>query len=99
MGFNIFPICYPKMFTESDTLTGCLVSVGANCDVVLLVALLGSRYLLQLSDFRHAKLRVEVEERATLLDCQVVLGPIPQLAEVLVVECVKGVATNGGTQR
>lgn len=70
---------YKQKFSKLDflskirSLTGCLVSVGPSSDVVLLVACLGSCYLLQLSDFRHAKLRIEVEEHAPSLDCQVVL--------------------------
>lgn len=67
-----------------------MVPVGAYSDVVLLVALLGSRHILHLSDLRHAKLGVVVEEHTTMMDGQVVLGPIPQLMQVLVVQRVEG---------
>lgn len=70
-----------------------MVPVVANVDVILLVALLGSRYLLHLSDFRHAKFGVVVEEHTTKLDGQVVLGPIPQLTQVLVVQRMEGIDT------
>lgn len=74
-------------------LTGGLVSVGALSDVILLVALLGSRHFLHFSDFRHAEFGVVVEERAAALNGEVVLGPVPQLTQVLVVQGVEGVIT------
>lgn len=70
-----------------------MVPVVAYGDVNLLVALLGSRYLLHLSDFRHAKFGIVVEEHTTKLDGQVVLRPIPQLTQVLVVQCIEGIDT------
>lgn len=83
----------PKITTTAFHLTGGLVSVGADSDVVLLVALLGPRYLFHLSNLRHAEFRVVVEEDPTVLDRQVVLGPIPQFSEVLVVQCVESICT------
>lgn len=74
-------------------LTGGLVPVGAYSDVILLVALFGSRYLLHLSDFRHAKFGVVVEEGTAALDSQIVFGPIPQLTQILVVQRIEGVHT------
>lgn len=74
-------------------LTGGLVSVGALSDVILLVALLGSRHFFHFSDFRHAEFGVVVEERAAALNGEVVLGPVPQLTQVLVVQGVEGVIT------
>lgn len=74
-------------------LTGGLVSVGALSDVILLVALLGSRHFLHFSDFRHAEFGVVVEESAAALNGEVVLGPVPQLTQVLVVQGVEGVKT------
>lgn len=71
-----------------------MVPVGAYSDVILLVALLGSRNLLHLSDFSHAKFGVVVEEHTTMVDGQVVLGPIPQFAQVLVVQSIEGKGTN-----
>lgn len=70
-----------------------MVSVGPDGDVVLQVALLGARYLLHLPDLRHAELRVVVEEGPAALDGQVVLGPIPQFSEVLVVQRVESIRT------
>lgn len=78
---------------NSGSLTGGLVPVSAYSNVILLVALLGSRYLLHLSDFRHAQFGVIVEECTTTLNGQVVLGPIPQLTQVLVVQRIEGVVT------
>lgn len=74
-------------------LTGGLVSVGAQSDVILLVAFLGSRHFFHFSDFRHAEFGVVVEECAAALNGEVVLGPVPQLAQVLVVQGVEGVIT------
>lgn len=73
--------------------TGGLVSVSALSDVILLVSLLGSRHFLHFSDFRQAEFGVVVEERAAALNGEVVLGPVPQLAQVLVVQGVEGVKT------
>ena len=79
------------MKIDFEYLTGGLVPVVAYSDVVLLVAVLGSGYLLHLSDFRHAEFGVVVEEHPTTRDGQVVLGPVPQLSEVLVVQRIEGV--------
>lgn len=76
---------------EGTCPTGGLVSVGALCDVILLVPLLCPRHFLHFSDFRHAEFGVVVEERAAALNGEVVLGPVPQLAQVLVVQGVEGV--------
>lgn len=68
-----------------------MVPVGASGNVVLLVATLGARYRDHFLDFRHAEFGVVVEERAAALDGEVVLGPVPQLTQVLVVQCVERV--------
>lgn len=68
-----------------------MVPVGASGNVVLLVATLRARYRYHLLDFRHAEFGVVVEEGAAMLDGEVVLGPVPQLAQVLVVQCVERV--------
>ena len=75
-------------------LTGCLVPIGAYSNVILLVALLSSCYLLHFSDFGHAKFGVVVEERPTTLNGEVVFGPVPQLTQVLVVQRIKCIGTN-----
>lgn len=74
-------------------LTRGLVPVGAKSDVVLLIALTGSCYFRHFLDFRHAEFGVVVEEHAATLNGEVVLGPIPKLAQVLVVQGVEGVET------
>lgn len=68
-----------------------MVPVGANRNVILDVALLGSCDLLHFSNFRHAKLGVVVEECTTTQNGEVVLGPVPQLTQVLVVQCIEGI--------
>lgn len=65
-----------------------MVSVVAS-NVPLLVSLLGSCYFLHLFDFRQTKFRVVEEERSAAQDGQVVLGPIPQLSQVPVVQCIE----------
>lgn len=40
-----------------------------------------------------------MEECATTFDGQVVLGPIPQFSQVLVVQCIKGVNTRREEER
>lgn len=74
-------------------LTGGLVSISALSNVILLIALLGSRHFFHFSDFRHAEFGVVVKERATAVDGEVVLGPVPQLTQVLVVQGIEGVKT------
>lgn len=76
---------------HSAFLTGCLVPVGALDNVVHLVAALGARYRDHFLDFGHAELGVVLEERAAALDGEVVLAPVPQLAQILVVQCVERV--------
>lgn len=40
-------------------------------------------------DLGHAELGVVVEKHASLQDGQVVLGPVPQLPQILVVQRIK----------
>lgn len=95
MIYNLYTLSIKNNITIwcFDRLTGGLVPVGACSNVILLVAIFGTRDLLHLSDFRHAKFRVVVEEGTTPLDGQVCLGPIPQLTQVLVVQCIEGMDT------
>lgn len=72
-------------------LTGGLVAVGFGGDVILGMPLLGPRNLLHLADLGHAQLGVVVEEHAAAHDGQVVLAPVPQLTQVLVVQRIEGV--------
>lgn len=39
-----------------------------------------------------------MEEHTTALNGEVVLGPIPQLTQVLVVQCIEGMSTKRGRQ-
>lgn len=91
--------CNSSVYTKTEAKdekvcpTGGLVSVGAQSDVILLVPPLGSRHFLHFSNFRHAQFGVVVEEHAAAMNCEVVFGPVPQLAHVLVVQCVEGIKT------
>lgn len=84
------------IFKKGFFLTRGLVPIGAKSDVVLLIALTGSCYFRHFLDFRHAEFGVVVEEHAATLNGEVVLGPIPKLAQVLVVQGVEGVETEKG---
>lgn len=77
--------------TRAGVLTWSLVSVCLGRDVVLDLPLFGSRHLLHLVDLGHAELGVVVEKHASLQDGQVVLGPVPQLPQILVVQRIKWV--------
>ena len=68
-----------------------MVSVVLGGDVVLDLPVLGACDFLHLAYLRHAQLGVIVEEHAAVADGQLVLGPVPQLPEVLVVQGVEGV--------
>lgn len=70
-------------------LTGCLVPVGLQGNVVPLLAALGSGHFLHLVDLRQAEFGVVVEEELALSDREVVLVPVPQLPQVLVVQGVE----------
>ena len=71
------------------SLTGGLVPVGAERDVVFLVPLLRACHFLHGADLRHAEFGVVVQEGAAVQDGQVVAGPVPQLTQVLVVQSVE----------
>lgn len=45
-------------------------------------------------DFRHAEFRVQAEEQTTSLNTQVVLTPVPQVLQVLVVDCRERIRAN-----
>lgn len=77
-------------------LTRCLVAVGLGRNVV--PALPGPGDLFHLANLRHAQLGVVVEEHASLQDAQLVLGPVPELSQVLVVQGVEGVIPGKGGQ-
>lgn len=47
-------------------------------------------------NLRHAKLRVELEEHPTVQNGQVVLVPVPQMLQVLIVDGQERVRTDDG---
>lgn len=83
--------CSNRSSLRAEVLTRSLVSVGLGGDVVLDLSLLEARHLLHLVDLRHAEFGVVMEKHASLQDGQLVLGPVPQLPQVLVVQRVEGV--------
>lgn len=90
-------LTWPKV-AEGETLPGTLTAASfAVVPEVSLLRLLGpARFLPHLVDLRHAQLGVQAKEEASVQNCQVVLVPVPQVLQVLVVdggECVD--AENG----
>lgn len=69
--------------------TGGLVPIGARSNVVLDLSFLGPRHFLHFLNLRLAEFGVVVEEHAALLDGQVVFGPVPELAQVLIIQRIK----------
>lgn len=60
-------------------------------EVSLLRLLSPARFFPHLVDLRHAQLGVQAKEESSVQNCQVVLVPVPQVLQVLVVdggECV-----------
>lgn len=60
-------------------------------EVSLLLLLRPARFFPHLVDLRHAQLWVQAKEETSMQNCQVVLVPVPQVLQVLVVdggECV-----------
>lgn len=98
---NLGPLCVQKRSAHpsSAPLTRGLVAVGLEGDVVLLLAPLGPRDLLHLVDLGQAELGVVVEEELPAGDGQVVLAPVPQLAQVLVVQGVEGIVPGVEAER
>lgn len=69
--------------------TGGLIPIGAKSDVVLDLSCFGPCYFLHLLDLRMAEFGVVVEKHAALLDGQVVFGPVPEVTQVLIIQCIK----------
>lgn len=61
-------------------------SVAVVPELALVKAALDARLLPHLVDLGHAQLRVGSEEQLARLDCEVVLGPVPQILELMVVK-------------
>lgn len=90
--------CRSNRFTKYhvrrvEFLTWGLVPVGLERDVVGALPPFGSRHVLHLTDLWHAELGVVVEKNAPLQDGELMLGPVPELPEVLVVQGVEWVVT------
>lgn len=90
--------CSDRSSLRAEVLTRSLVSVGLGGDVVLDLSLLEARHLLHLVDLGHAEFGVVMEKHASLQDGQLVLGPVPQLPQVLVVQSVEGVISIRGNK-
>lgn len=70
-------------------LTRRLVSVGFRSDVILDLPVFGPSHLLHPAYFGHAELGVVVEEHAAPQDGQIMMGPVPELPQVLVVQGIE----------
>lgn len=101
-GKSSVSLCSVKAFRSkrslltAGALTGSLVPVGLGGDVVLDLPLFQPSHLLHLVDLRHAQLGVVMEKQASLQDGQFVFGPVPQLPQILVVQCVERVVSRKG---
>lgn len=62
-------------------------SVAVVPEVCLIKGALDARLFPHLADLRHAKLWVDLEEQLARSYGQVVLLPVPEILELLVVEC------------
>lgn len=72
----------------------CLLTAGpvaVIAEVLLLELRADTRLVPHLADLRHAQLGVEVEGESPRFDGQVVLGPVPQVLEVLVIQRREGI--------
>lgn len=74
-------------------LTECLVSVSRDVDFVFRDPVFGPSDLFHPEDLGFAEFAVVEEEHPALQDFQVVLGPVPQLSEVRVVQGVEGIVS------
>lgn len=68
-------------------LTTCSLSIASN--VVLFHFVLYAGLLPHFLDLRHAKLGIEAEEEFSSFNGQIVLTPVPQVLQVLVVHCIE----------
>lgn len=62
-------------------------SVAVVSEIALIKVALDSRLVPHFADLRHAELRVCSEEQLPCFDGEIVLLPVPQILELLVVEC------------
>ena len=81
----------PRWTTRGPRLTAGSVPVVA--EVLLLEATAHARLVPHEADLRHAEARVGLEEEAAVVDGQVVLLPVPQVLQLLVVERGEGIGT------
>ena len=82
-----------RLTTPRPRLTAGSVAVVA--EVLLLKVAAHPRLVPHCVDLRHAEPRVGLEEEAAVADGQIVLFPVPQVLQLLVVERSEGVRTAG----
>lgn len=85
----------PEPSPRAAQLTRGLVPVGLQGNVIPLLAPLGSGNFFHLVDFRQAEFGIVVEEELPLSDGEVVLAPVPELPQVLIVQGVERVVPAG----
>lgn len=78
-----------RVSLHRQSLTRGLVAVRLQGNVVPLLPPLRPRDLFHLVDLRQAQLGVVMEEEFPPCDSEVVFTPVPELAEILVVQGVK----------
>ena len=83
--------CNNKHVPGVEVLTWGLVSIGLGGYVHFLLPIFGSCDLSHTADLRHAEFGVVEEKHAPLQDGELVFGPIPELPQVLIVQCIKRV--------
>lgn len=74
-------------------------SVAVVAEFALVKAALDARLLPHLVDLGHAQLGVGAEKQLSRLDCEVVLGPVPQILELMVIKGGEGIHAGDKQQR
>lgn len=83
---KICRFCCGRVSRETlHLLTTCSFSIATN--IVLFHLFLNTCLLPHFLDLRHAKLGIEAEEHFPSSNGQIVLTPVPQILQVLVVDC------------
>lgn len=78
-----------------QTVTLTADSVAIVSEIALIKAALDTSLLPHFTDLGHAELGIGSEEQLPCLDSEVVLLPVPEILELLVVICREGVHTGG----
>lgn len=71
--------------------TGCLFSIVPRIDVAFTLSIFGSSHLLHLVNLRNAQFGIKSKVHFPFFDGQVMVAPVPQLLQVLVVQHIKRV--------